>query len=140
MSVTAERIVAAHQKIKAQRAAASKRAEEIDSMYVEKLERLEQKLRLILVQQGQKSFQTGGCTVYRHTEIIPQASDWETIYRWIGTNQAWDMLERRLKKTFITDYMEANKEELPPGVSVTKRFVAKVRRNPGSRSKELTDG
>lgn len=140
MSITAERIVAAHQKIKAQRAAASRRAEEIDSMYAEKMERLEQKLLIMLREQGQKSFQTGGCTVYRHTDVIPQAADWETIYRWIETNQAWDMLERRIKKTFITDYMEANKEELPPGVSVVKRFVAKVRRNPGSRSKELIDG
>lgn len=138
--LTSDRLVAAHQKLKKQRAAASRIAEEVDAMYKTKMERVESQLLVILRKQGQKSFQTMGCTVYRQTEVTPHASDWETIRRFIIENDAWEMIEKRLTKKFVTDYMEANKQELPPGVSVMKRFVAKVRKNPGKRSKELDDG
>lgn len=139
-TLTAERLVAAHQKLKAKRALNARTAEEIDSMYKEKMERIESRLLVVLRNQGQDSFQAGGCSVYKQVEITPHAADWDTIYRWIVKNDGWEMMEKRLKKTFISEYMEANKQQLPPGVSVVKRFVAKVRKNPGKRSKELDDG
>jgi hypothetical protein len=134
----AERVVMAYNKIKAQRDAFTKLADEEIEKYDAKLDRLSNHLLGVLNRQGPQSFKAAGKTVYRHEEIIPNASDWNSIYRWIGTNQAWDMLERRIKKTFIVAYMEAHKGGLPPGVSVMRKFVAKIRANP-KKKEQMTD-
>lgn len=137
--LTAERLVAAHQKIKATQAAFHREIKSTDDEYERKLDIIENHLLGILNKQGQDSFTAAGCTVYRHTNIIPNASDWPTIYAWIEANEAWDMLERRIKKTFVTQYMEVNKGKVPPGVSVMRKFEAKVRRAPTKKEKVLTD-
>lgn len=128
--LSAERVVEAHNKIKGERDAYLKIVNEVVEGYDAKLEKLENHLLTILNQQGQDSFRAAGKTVYRHEEVIPMAADWNAIYKWIETEQAWGMLERRIKKTFITDYMETNKNALPPGVSVMRKFVAKIRATP----------
>lgn len=133
--VTNDRIVEAHQKIRAEKLAFAKLAEEITEGYDVKLKKLETLLLSRLNEQKTKSFQTAGCTVYKQVDIQPIASDWDTIYRWIEENQAWGMLERRLTKTFVVDYMTANKGLKPPGVSTISKVVAKVRRNPAKKEK-----
>lgn len=134
-----DRVVAAFFKVKAQRAAFTREANEIDAMYAEKLDILSIELMKHLNNQKVDSFQVGGATVYRHTEIKPAAADWTAIYKWIVKNEGWDMLEKRLKSTFIAQYMEANKGAVPPGVNVTKRFVARIRKLSRKKGK-LPDG
>lgn len=78
---------------------------------------------------GLKSARTEFGTVYRQEEVKPSASDWDSLYRWIKDNDAFDALERRIKKTFVTEYMETHDGSLPPGVSVHREFVVRVRRS-----------
>lgn len=134
----AERVVMAYNKIKAQRDAFVRLTEEQVDKYDARLEKLSSHLLGVLNRQGQQSFRAAGKTVYRHEDITPSASDWGAIYRWIETNQAWDMLERRIKKTFITAYMEAHKGGIPPGVSVMRKFVAKIKAIP-KKKEQMTD-
>lgn len=75
-----------------------------------------------------ESLRTSQGTVYRTKEIIPSGSDWDAFYAWIAKNNEFEALERRIKRTFIKDYMDANDGALPPGVSVHSEFVARVRR------------
>lgn len=75
-----------------------------------------------------ESLRTSEGTVYRTKEIIPSGSDWDAFYAWIAKNNEFEALERRIKRTFIKDYMDANDGALPPGVSVHSEFVARVRR------------
>jgi uncharacterized protein with gpF-like domain len=137
--VTVDRVVAAYLKVKAQRAAFTAEANLIDAMYEEKLDTLQRHLLKYLNETKQDAIQTLGVSVYKHKEIKPAASDWNAIYKWIVKNQAWDLLEKRLKQTFVAQYKEANKGELPPGVSVMETFVAKVRRLPRKKG-QLPDG
>ena len=44
-------------------------------------------------------------------------------------NDAFDALERRIKKTFVSEYMENNGGAIPPGVSVYRQYAVRVRRN-----------
>lgn len=75
-----------------------------------------------------ESARTAAGTVYRTEEVIPSGSDWDAFYAWIAKNNEFEALERRIKRTFIKDYMEQHEGRLPPGVSVHREFVARVRR------------
>jgi hypothetical protein len=78
---------------------------------------------------GMDSVRTAGGTFYRQEEVTPSAGDWNALYQWIKDNDAWDALERRIKKTFIKEYMEGHQGGLPPGVSVFREHVVRVRRS-----------
>ena len=90
--------------------------------------RLENAMLDHLNQHGMESVRTEAGTFYRQEEITPSASDWQALYDWIKEHDAWDALERRIKKTFIKEYAEAHSGGLPPGVSVFREFVVRVRR------------
>lgn len=92
-------------------------------------EKLENAMLAHMNATGAKSVRTDFGTVYRQEEVKPSASDWDSLYRWIKANDAFDALERRVKKTFVTEYMETNDGALPPGVSVHREFVVRVRRS-----------
>lgn len=77
---------------------------------------------------GSKSIATDYGTAYRTEKIKPSAADWAEIQRWIVEHDAFDLLEKRLKSTFIKEYMEANEGRIPPGVNVHREFEVSVRR------------
>lgn len=66
---------------------------------------------------------------YKQEEVTPTGSDWSAFYDWIKEHDAFDALEKRIKKTFIKEYMDTNEGALPPGVSVFREFIVRVRRS-----------
>lgn len=74
------------------------------------------------------SVKTAAGTFYRQETLRPSASDWDAFYAWIKQNDAFEALERRVKKDFVKNYMDEHDGELPPGVSVYREYVARVRR------------
>lgn len=96
------------------------------------LEADQNKLKALLLDHlnktGSKSIATDFGTAYRTEKIKPSAADWAEIQRWIVENDAFDLLEKRLKSTFIKDFMDANEGRIPPGVNVHREFEVSVRR------------
>ena len=43
-------------------------------------------------------------------------------------NDGFDLMERRLKATFVKQFMDENNGALPPGVNVHREFEVSVRR------------
>lgn len=95
-------------------------------------DKIEAVMLAILAKGDGEGIRTKSGTFYRQEEVMPSARDWEAFYDWIKDNDAFDALERRIKRTFITAYMEAHKGELPPGVSVFRQFKIGVRKNAGA--------
>jgi hypothetical protein len=54
-------------------------------------------------------------------------ADWDQTLNWIKTEGAWHMLDRRVNKTAVEAYREAN-NDLPPGVNWRDEIVVNVRR------------
>jgi hypothetical protein len=77
---------------------------------------------------GVKSIKTEFGTAYQQEDVIPTGSDWQAFYDWVADNNAFDALERRIKKTFIKEYMETHDGDTPPGVSVLREMVVRIRR------------
>lgn len=75
------------------------------------------------------SVATDAGTFYRQEEVTPTGADWAAFYRWIAEKDAFEFLERRIKKTAVKEYMEQNDGAIPPGVSVFREYVVRVRRS-----------
>lgn len=127
-SIDLGKITRAHINIRDARAALSKQFQDADADLKKSQERLEAAMLDHLNKHGMESVRTDAGTFYRQEEIKPSAGDWQALYDWIKEHDAWDALERRIKKTFISEYMEAHGGGLPPGVSVYREFVVRVRR------------
>jgi len=97
------------------------------------LEEDQHKLKVIMLDllnaTGAKSINTDYGTVYRSEKIKPSAADWTAIYGWIAENpERFELLEKRLKSTFVKEFMEENEGAIPPGVNVHREFEVSVRR------------
>lgn len=122
------RITKAHINIRDARNELRKQYEANDAELKAAQQKLEAAMLDHLNKHGMESVRTEAGTFYRQEEITPSASDWQALYDWIKDHDAWDALERRIKKTFISEYQEAHQGGLPPGVSVFREFKVRVRR------------
>lgn len=121
-------VTKAYTNIRAARNELRKEYEDKDKVLKENLTKLEALMLDHLDKNNVASVRTEAGTFYRQEEVTPQASDWNLVYEWIKDNDAWDLLERRLKKTFVKEYMEAHDGGIPPGVSTFREFVVRVRK------------
>lgn len=122
------RITRAHINLRDARSELKKKYEADDKDLKEAQGKIEAAMLDHLNKNGMDSVRTEAGTFYRQEEITPSASDWSALYDWIKDNDAWDALERRIKKTFIKEYAETHEGGLPPGVSVYREYVMRVRR------------
>lgn len=132
---TIEQLVKVRNKIDGARKDATKAYETKDGELKAQLEKIDVALLAALDKAGLKSAKTEHGTVYKQIEIQPIGNDWSLFYGWIMEDvDRMDFLQKRIKVTSITDYMDAHKDDddnplLPPGVSVMRKYVARVRKN-----------
>jgi hypothetical protein len=124
-----DQIVRVYTKIRDERTRQKQLFEEADRALKGKQEKLESVLLQYLQSTGLQSARTGHGTVYVEEEMKPSASDWSAVYAFIADEGAFEMLEKRLTKTFIRSYMDDHDGELPPGVRVHREFAVRVRRS-----------
>lgn len=123
-----QKMVKAYIKIRDKRSEIKKAFEEQDKALKEKLELIEAEMLRQMQESGIESVKTAAGTFYRQEEITPTGADWDAFFTWVRENDAFDALERRIKKGFIKEYMEAHEGGIPPGVSVYREYVVRVRR------------
>ena len=134
--VNIDRLVKAYRSIGDARTTARRAHEEADEL----LEEQQKQVKVILLQMlnatGAKSVATESGTVYRTEKIKPSAADWTTVYDWINEDtERFELLEKRLKSTFVKQYMDENEGATPPGVNVHREYEVAVRR-PNTASPE----
>lgn len=140
MPIPLDKVVEAHQAIKAARTARRHAWEKEDLALEEDQHKLKVLLLELLNQQGAKSIATAHGTVYRREVMKPSAADWGAIWAWAKANDAMEIFEKRLKAKFISDFQEENGGNLPPGINVHREFEVSVRApttpNPTSSNEE----
>ena len=123
------KLTKAYVRIRDARAAASREFELADAVLKGQLVKLEGAMMQILHTQNVESIRTTDGTFYRQEDVTPQADDWALFYTWVREHDAFDALERRIKKSFIKEHMEAHDGAIPPGVRLYREFVVRVRRS-----------
>lgn len=136
MSINIARVVEAHQAIKDARTAARHAWEKSDLALEEDQNKLKVLLLDLLNQSGAQSMQTTYGTVYKSLKVKPSAADWGAIWEWAKANDGMDIFERRLKATFIKEFMDENGGALPPGVNVHREYEVAVRRPTTPKAKD----
>jgi len=93
----------------------------------EKLMKLEGWLREKADEQGVTSFKTNHGTAFMTTVDFASVADWDAVLNFIKENDAYDMLERRVSKTAVRGYIEANKS-IPAGINYGTKLEVNVRK------------
>lgn len=128
MGFPLDKVVQAHQAIRDARTARRHAWEKEDLALEEDQNVLKRVLLDHLNQNGAKSVNTEFGTVYRTEKFKPSAADWGAIWEWAKQNDGFEIVEKRLKATFIKEYAEAHGGQLPPGVNAHREFEVSVRR------------
>lgn len=93
-----------------------------------KLEKLEAYLQLQLTTLGTTSFAAKGVgTAYLQNCVGVTVRDWDATLAWIKETGLWEMLEKRVSKTVVQEFMESQ-NAVPPGVEVRTDVEVRVRR------------
>jgi hypothetical protein len=92
-----------------------------------KLDLLDVELLKQLRKTKQQSARTKSGTAYLHVETNYAAENWDKVLAWAIKNDEFEILQKRLNKTFLTNYMEGHKGKLPPFIKVHSEQTVKVR-------------
>lgn len=123
------KITKAYIKIRDARTELKREYDEKDVKLKEDLLKLEGVLLNFLTTNKMDSIRTEVGTVFRQEEIKPSASDWSALYDWIKDNDAFEFLEKRVSRGAVREYMEMHEGGVPPGVSIYREYVVRVRRS-----------
>ena len=123
-----EKLVLAYRNIRDHKQDLNRKHDAVIAELDEKLEKLKGVMLDELNTNNGESIRTAAGTFFRKLEVIPTGRDWDAFYGWIKEHDAFDALERRIKRTFISDYMTNNDGSIPPGVDVFRRYTVEVRK------------
>ena len=93
----------------------------------EQMAQLENFMQLKADEQGVTQFKTENGTAFLSTVDQALVSDWDKVLEFVAKNEAYELLEKRVSKYAVRDYMKQNKE-LPPGVSYRTLIKVSVRK------------
>jgi hypothetical protein len=127
-SIPAARIVKAFLKMRDRRAELKAEFERQDAAIKEQQVRLEGELMKILNEAGGDSLGTEFGTIYRSVDVKASCQDWDALYQFIRENDMFELLEKRVGKNAIKEYMDKHEGRLPPGVSIFKEATVTIRR------------
>ncbi len=78
---------------------------------------------------GLDSFNKNGVgTAFKSTRTSAKVADWEVSLDYIKENDLWHMLEKRISKMAVEEFIEAN-GEAPPGIAITREVTVNIRRS-----------
>lgn len=124
-----DQVVQAYNAIRDARTAKRRAWEKEDLALEEDMHKLKVHMLATLNNNGAKSIATDHGTVCRTEKIRPSAADWGAVYAWIAADpDRFELLERRLKATFVKEFMDEHEGQIPPGVNVHREFEVSVRR------------
>ncbi len=85
-------------------------------------------------EQGVTSFKSDFGTAFLTTTDYANVADWDAVLDFIRTNEAYDMLEKRISKIAVRGYIQQNKT-VPPGVNYGTKLEVNIRK-PGAKAEE----
>lgn len=123
-----EKLVSAYRKLRAAIAEEEEAFEARVANLKEKLDYVTNELLDFCREQNVDSIKTPAGTVSRRVQSRYWASDWEQMYKFIETNNAPFLLEKRIHNQNMKQFLEENPDLLPVGLQVDNKYVVHVRK------------
>lgn len=127
MAVKVDQVVAAYITLRNQKDRIEAETKEKVRGIKEKMIKLEGWLMRKADEQGVSSFKTDSGTAFVTSVDFAQVADWDEVLEFVKAHEAYDMLERRVSKRAVRDYIESNKA-VPPGVNYGSKLEVNVRK------------
>lgn len=127
MTVNVDDVVATYMKLRSQKEAIEAEVKDRVSTIKAKMEKLEAWIKEQADAQGVTSFKTKHGTAFLTTTDYANVADWDAVLDFIRTQEAYDMLEKRISKIAVRGYIEANKA-VPPGVNYGTKLEVNIRK------------
>lgn len=96
--------------------------------YREAMMKLENMFLEHLLSTGAKNVKTPHGTIYQSEQTSVKVADWSAILEFVKDQELWHMLEKRVSKQAVADFLSET-GNLPPGLDVTKAVVCNIRRS-----------
>lgn len=110
--------------------------QELTKAYDAEVALLDGKLKMIagvmkdqLVAAGGSALKTPHGTVYMTKKVRYYPMDWSAFGEWIVTNNAIDLLEKRVAQGNMAKWMEESPTNPPPGLQAEAEMTVTVRKN-----------
>lgn len=127
MTVNVDDVVAAYVKLRDKKESMEAAVKEQVKPLKEKMNQLEAWLKEQADAQGVTSFKTKHGTAFLTTTDYANVADWDAVLHFIQTNEAYDMLEKRVSKIAVRGYIDANKA-VPAGVNYGTKLEVNIRK------------
>jgi len=127
MTVQVDDVVATYMKLRSQKESMEAEVKDRVSTIKAKMEKLEAWIKEQADIQGVTSFKTKHGTAFLTTTDYANVADWDAVLDFIRTQEAFDMLEKRISKIAVRGYIEANKA-VPPGVNYGTKLEINIRK------------
>lgn len=125
--MTIDQVIAAYIVLRDQRDALKKEQAAALAPLNEKLYKCQLWLQKQLQDTGQQSAKTVNGTAFLQTDTSVSVEDFDAVISFIKQHDLWAMLEKRVSKSVVTDYIEST-QQVPPGVKVTSEITCHIRR------------
>jgi hypothetical protein len=99
------------------------KTEQID----EAMDKCERFIMTHLNANGLDSCGSAAGTAYKASVTSATVADWNQLLAYVRENNMWNMLDRRVNKTAVTEFKDAN-DDLPPGINWREETVVRIRR------------
>lgn len=115
-----EDVVAAFMKLRADKDRIELKAKAEVALLKESMNKIEVWLLSEMEKQGLTSVKTKAGTAFKTMSDFASVADFDALLEFVRDNDAWHLLERRVKKEAVKSYIE-NGEPVPPGVNYGQR-------------------
>lgn len=127
MTVQIDDVVATYMKLRSQKDAIEAEVKDKVSTIKAKMEKLEAWIKEQADVHGVSSFKTKHGTAFLTTTDYANVEDWDAVLDFIRTQEAFDMLEKCIRKIAVRGYIKANKA-VPPGVNYGTKLGITIRK------------
>tara|TARA_R100001510_G_C7627614_1_gene187152 strand:- start:502 stop:906 length:405 start_codon:yes stop_codon:yes gene_type:complete len=127
MSVTVDKVVAKYIGYRNEKESLESDTKAKVKIIKENMAKLEAWLKEKADKDGVDSFKTSSGTAFLTTTDFARVEDWDATLGFIKDNDAYDLLEKRVSKTAVRGYIEANKS-VPSGINYGTRIDVNVRK------------
>lgn len=125
---TMDQVIEAYITLREERDKLVKKQKEELAKYTDKMNKLLAWTHQQLQSQGQKNARVDSGTAFLQTDVSVTVEDWDQVWDFVVTNGLKAMLERRVSKGVVQEYIEST-GEVPPGVKVTSEISCHIRKS-----------
>jgi hypothetical protein len=127
MTLTVDKVIKTYMKLRSQKEAIEAETKDKVAEVKASMAKIEAWLKEKADADGVTSFKTDYGTAFLTTTDFANVADWDAVLDFIRKEEAFDMLEKRISKTAVRGYIEANKE-VPPGVTYGTKLDINIRK------------